>query len=81
MSLSTCRWRSALNDSVALGYSAQGGFETTNWLRGNSMQNCVQNVWKDRSAATPQYYGTCEDTSSGEIALSASRDGLLSHGR
>ena len=71
---------------MALGYSllrqtAQGGFETTNWLRGNSMQNCVQNVWKDPSAATPQYYGTCEDTSSGEIALSASRDGLLSHGR
>eukprot|EP01048_Picozoa_sp_COSAG05_P015956 COSAG05_NODE_1991_length_3734_cov_3.674828_1_plen_606_part_00 len=59
-----------------LGLRQQGEHKTTNWLRGNSMENCVQNVWMDPTAVTPQYYGTCEDASSGEIALSASRDGL-----
>eukprot|EP01047_Picozoa_sp_COSAG01_P058919 COSAG01_NODE_7006_length_3395_cov_4.820388_1_plen_643_part_00 len=52
----------------------QGRFSTTNWLAGNSMHNCVQNVWLDPN--TGLYHGTCEDTSSGEIALATSPDGL-----
>ena len=53
----------------------------TNFLLGNSMENGAQSVWLDQHASSPQekYKGQHEDSSSGEIAMAASPDGLHWH--